>query len=63
MITICKDGTTVTVSGNSIVTSRGECYTLMGNCLSGTGGFCSFNVVNINEAVAIVVGLHGGKVL
>ena len=59
MIT-CNDGTTVTQMG-SFIQANDETYTLMGTILTGPGGFRSMNVRSIDEAVDIVVGLHGGR--
>lgn len=56
----CNDGTTVTQMGNFIHASDGT-YTLMGTTLVGPGGFHSMNVGSMDEAVAIVVGYHGGR--
>lgn len=56
----CNDGTTVTKMGNFINTSKGT-YTFMGNMLTGPNGFISRNIRSVDEAVGIVIGLHGGK--
>ena len=60
-MTIAKDGTTITQSGNSIFCSNGEAYTLSGRILIGPHGTESTNVGSIQEALGIVIGLHGGK--
>ena len=63
MIVICKDGTTLTATNDTVVTSRGEYYVISGNCLLGPCNFLSHNVFNINDALHIIAGLHGGKYL
>lgn len=57
---MCNDGTTVTQMGSFIHASDGT-YILAGAILTGPGGFCSMNVQSVDEAVGIVVGLHGGR--
>lgn len=59
-MSIYTDGTTVTQMGSFIHASDGT-YSLVGTMLTGPGGFRSMNVKRIDEAVGIVVGLHGGR--
>lgn len=61
MTIIAKDGTTISRFGHTIHCSNGETYTLMGTHLTGPHGFLSNNVRSIEEAVGIVIGLHGGR--
>lgn len=61
MTIIAKDGTTISRFGHTIHCSNGETYTLTGTCLTGSRGFFSNNVRSIEEAVGIVIGLHGGR--
>lgn len=56
----CNDGTIVTKAGTFIHASDGT-YTLTGTMLTGPHGYYSVNVQDIDEAVGIVVGLHGGR--
>ena len=64
MFAICRDGSTIHVSGNTIsVSGRGmsEAYVLCGNMLTGPRGFRSMNCRSIDEAFCLVCGVHGGK--
>ena len=58
---IAKDGTTINVIGSTITTSRGETYHLTGRCLIGPTGTVSMNVSSMDEAIGIVIGIHGGR--
>ena len=48
--------------GHSISVSNGEIYNYMGHLLSGSG-IASYNVSSLEEAVGIIVGMHGGRKL
>ena len=62
MQAIARDGTYVTTSGRStITTSAGETYQMAGSFLTGPGGILSSNCKSINEAFATILGLHGGR--
>lgn len=56
----CNDGTVVTWTGLFIHAADGT-YTLVGTVLAGPRGIVSMNVGGMDEAVSIVVGLHGGR--
>ena len=56
-----KDGTIITQAGKTISCSDGSRYFLSGKVLSGPHGTVSRNVGSPQEALAIVIGLHGGQ--
>jgi len=56
-----NNGTGISVSGNSIMTTDGKVYQLSGGILYGPNGTMSMNVKSMDEAVGIVTGLCGGK--
>lgn len=58
---VCNDSVILSVSGNTISASNGDIYTVNGLVLLKNGQIVSMHVSNINEAVNVVIGLHGGR--
>lgn len=58
---IAKDGTAINQQGNNIYVSNGEVYILNGKILMGSGGIISQNCSSVQEALGVVIGMHGGR--
>lgn len=60
MSIIAKDGVHISIFGSIIKCSNGEIYHLSGKILNGPSGTISTSCSSINEALSIVIDLHGG---
>lgn len=60
---MANDGVRVNVMGGAITCSNGERYSLVGPVLMGPHGRVSVNCSGIDEAVNIIIGMHGGRKL
>ena len=58
---LANDNTTIVEVGNTIYCSDGKTYILSGMTLADSSGIVGYNVGSIDEAVAMVVGMHGGR--
>ena len=60
---MANDGVRVNVMGGAVTCSNGERYSLVDSVLVGPYGRMSVNCSGIDEAVNIIIGMHGGKTL
>ena len=63
MIITTNSGVIITVTGSFINCSDGKTYTIIGSSLTGPDGFVSHNIKSQDEAIGIIVGLYGGKLM
>ena len=61
MTIVANDNTTITTLGQTVCCSDGKNYILSGDVLFGPTGLVSRNCRSIDEAAAIVAGMHGGR--
>lgn len=63
MVVTTRSGVVITVNGNFISCSNGKIYSLIGTMLSGSDGVISHNIKSKDEAVGIIIGMYGGKLM